>query len=204
MIQPTDYMEFTDAEVGSIVAENWGDGIGITAEEFQAITSIGTTFKGNTEITQFPELAQTSVTELGYQAFQGCSALADIGLSKIVKLGDSAFRECNALVNVTGLDKVQTIENAAFSRCAALECVGNLASVTNIGGYEFFNCTNLKAITIGASTPPTITANTFDNTPSSLKIYVPDEAVSAYKSASNWSAQASKIHPISEYVEPET
>lgn len=37
---------------------------------------------------------------------------------------------------------------------------------------------------------------------SEAKIYVPDESVNAYKTATNWSTYASYIYPLSEYVEP--
>jgi hypothetical protein len=32
-------------------------------------------------------------------------------------------------------------------------------------------------------------------------IYVPDSSVDAYKAAENWSTYASRIYPLSEYVE---
>jgi hypothetical protein len=41
----------------------------------------------------------------------------------------------------------------------------------------------------------------FAGTKSTLTIYVPDESVEAYKGATNWSAYADQIKPISEYVE---
>ena len=33
-----------------------------------------------------------------------------------------------------------------------------------------------------------------------IKIYVPDDLVAVYKTATNWSSYASYIHPISEYT----
>lgn len=59
-------------------------------------------------------------------------------------------------------------------------------------------CNSFLELIILAATPPSIGTNYFFNTPSGLKIYVPDESVDAYKTASNWSKRASKIYPISE------
>ena len=54
---------------------------------------------------------------------------------------------------------------------------------------------------VKATTPPTLGTNGsmgYGNSP----IYVPDASVDAYKSATNWSVIASRICPLSEYVEP--
>lgn len=52
-------------------------------------------------------------------------------------------------------------------------------------------------------TPPAMAnVNALGTINSDAKIYVPDESVNAYKTASNWSTYASYIYPLSEYVEP--
>jgi hypothetical protein len=53
-----------------------------------------------------------------------------------------------------------------------------------------------------ATNPPIITTYTFDSTQISTEegaIYVPDESVETYKSATNWSIYADQIKPLSEY-----
>lgn len=54
----------------------------------------------------------------------------------------------------------------------------------------------MKYYYVKAVTPPTIENNTFNDIPSDAIIYVPTESVEAYKAATNWSAQASKIQPM--------
>lgn len=52
-------------------------------------------------------------------------------------------------------------------------------------------------------TPPAMAnVNALGTINSEAKIYVPDESVNAYKTATNWSTYASYIYPLSEYVEP--
>ena len=73
------------------------------------------------------------------------------------------------------------------------------STVTSIGGNEFSGCTAMKSFVIRAIAPPSLGVNSFSGNPCS--IYVPDQSVEAYKTASNWSTYASKIKPLSEYVE---
>lgn len=76
------------------------------------------------------------------------------------------------------------------------------SSVTSMYGYQFFReCVSLKAIIMNGVTPPTLamTAMMLQNSPAN--IYVPDDFVNTYKTATNWSALSSRIKPLSEFVE---
>ena len=73
------------------------------------------------------------------------------------------------------------------------------STVTTIGGYAFQYCTGLIWVSITAATPPTLGSGAFANCPALTGIYVPDESVEAYKTATNWSAYANKILPLSQY-----
>jgi hypothetical protein len=55
----------------------------------------------------------------------------------------------------------------------------------------------LDAITVLATTPPTLYTTTFyNNRKPGAKLYVPSASVNAYKTATNWSAYASIIEAI--------
>ena len=75
------------------------------------------------------------------------------------------------------------------------------AKMSKLGGnYAFGNRAGSGSVTeliIKRSTPPTVSI--MGQFPSTTKIYVPDEAVSTYKSTSPWSSYASRIYPISQY-----
>ena len=78
--------------------------------------------------------------------------------------------------------------------------------VQSIGDYFCRYKTSMQKVIIYANTPPTgagyifrtATAQKINNT---FKIYVPDESVNAYKSASNWSWFSSQILPLSQLSE---
>lgn len=67
--------------------------------------------------------------------------------------------------------------------------IGNMITKTN--GSPLYDIVCL------AITPPSLTSTT-NNSFSFSHVYVPDESVSAYKSASVWSNIASKILPLSD------
>ncbi|WP_368315358.1 hypothetical protein, partial [Parabacteroides distasonis] len=58
----------------------------------------------------------------------------------------------------------------------------------------------LSFITVLSTTPFPLSSGALTNG-NSCPIYVPDEAVETYKTATNWSAYASRIKPISEKTE---
>ena len=74
-------------------------------------------------------------------------------------------------------------------------------NITSIGQY-FLNYDSMYTrpqkvdLTINAIIPPTLGNYAFTNLGSKLNIYVPSEAVDAYKAASGWSTFADRIQPI--------
>ena len=123
------WVKFEDSAVEAICVANWDtNGSGYMSEnECAAVTSIGTVFKGNTEITSFDELYKfTSLPELYGQtnadngAFQGCSSLVNISLPPSCKhLGGCVFRDCSALSTIHGLEYVETLgrRGGTFYNC---------------------------------------------------------------------------------------
>lgn len=73
------------------------------------------------------------------------------------------------------------------------------SSVKNIKN-SVFRCHYTSDVVFKGTTPPTITARTFSSISSypNFKIYVPDSAVSTYKSASIFSNYADRIYPVSQ------
>ena len=99
--------------------------------------------------------------------------------SSLVVIGDTAFRQ------------------------SSLNSIDIPVGVTRIDGTAFYSSTNLKQVILRATTPPTLGSNAFKNSPIGYStptgyIYVPDESVDTYKSATNWSTYASAIKGLSE------
>ena len=72
------YIRFADPIVGDICATNWGNGAGtgITKEQAAAVTNFGDKFKGNTEITAFPEIKYFTGLKTLASAFSNCINLS--------------------------------------------------------------------------------------------------------------------------------
>ncbi|MBR6852948.1 MAG: leucine-rich repeat protein [Prevotella sp.] len=145
------------------------------------------TFKGN-------------ITEIGSNAFNGCSALKEITLpNSVTKFGNCAF--CNsgltritipgsvskicmgAFSNCKNLAKVTLSEGLeeidwAFDGCTSLTEISIPSSVTSIGQNSFYGCTSLKTVRIN-STKATCHHLAFSGCDALERIIVPNGATIA-------------------------
>lgn len=94
---------------------------------------------------------------------------------------------------------VLNIPKRCFSNCDKLVRLDLSSNTLSIGDTAFVYCTALEIVICRATTPPSIVSNSFSRCPIT-NIYVPDGSVSAYQTASNWSAYATLIKPLSELV----
>ena len=192
----------------------------LTTIDLPKCTSIkNNTFRGCTNLTtvNLPEC-----TSIGNNAFSGCTSLTTVNLPKCTSIGDSAFNSCTNLTNVN-LPECTSIGNNAFYNCTSLTNV-NLPECTSIGVHAFDHCTNLTTIdlpkctsieeyafvsctnltTIILSNNQVVTFGgiyTFSSSGISRGsgyIYVPDNLVDSYKTATKWSNYANQIKPLSE------
>jgi len=96
-----------------------------------------------------------SVTSIGDYGFCNCSRLGRVTISgSVIDIGDCAFYECSSLTDVTISEGTTSIGYEAFFNCASLVKVAISSSVTTIGDYAFSNCNVLTSATIpgGATT----------------------------------------------------
>ena len=150
--------------------------------------------------TKVSALNAPNVISIGSSAFDQCSLLASAVLDSVTSIDEIAFRGCSSLTRLN-MPNVQTIGFATFENCKALTMVDIGANVNRIESKAFALCSSLNSFICRAANPPTLnSSNAFDNT-NNCPIYVPNESVDAYKSATNWVDLASRIKPLSEYVE---
>lgn len=195
------------------VLGTWGSWNGITSP-----------FSGCTSLVSL-ELPK-SVNTLSYNSFYGCTNLVDVGdMSNVTRIGPSAFYNCEKLAidvilplltladqgafaksgvrRVLDLGKITSIignwnsSYALFANCKNLELAILPSTLTSIGIQSFLNCSNLHSLIVKAVTPPSLGDSALGNT--SCKIYVPDNAVESYQSATGWKAVSSRILPISSF-----
>lgn len=197
------YLHFADPLVEQICATNWGDGVGITAAQAAAVTDIGTKFKG-TAITSFDELGIyfPNVKNLAGSAFNSCTSLLSIDLSKIEEFANYSMSSCTAISSTLYLTNVKKINgtsraNGAFYNAGSSNITIVIGeNCTSIG--RCFNDTKAKYFVFLPTTPPTLAVNAFYLVPSGYIIYVPYGCGNTYKNASGWSSYASHIYELNQ------
>lgn len=152
---------FSDPAVKAICVANWdtnGDGE-LAKAEAAAVTTLGTAFKGNTEIRSFDELKYFTGLDDGTEwhnhvltgeAFMGCSSLVTVTLpANITQIYNRAFQNCTSLKYVNGIpDAVRNLGDSSFEGCTSLEYITLPASIGMINNGLFNGCSSLRWITI--------------------------------------------------------
>ena len=153
-----------------------------------------------------------NVTSVGSSAFAGCNNLTSVTIQKeIASFGSNAFSGCNintlnieletitaSSINVFTDNRVtdviisnntKTIEESAFSALSKTILniiIGN--SVESIKTRAFANLDNLETVKCKATTVPNTHRTAFENsyTADYVDLYVPQEAVEAYRTTAPW------------------
>lgn len=134
----------------------------------------------------------------GNSAFQQCTDLNYIvfppGLTSILT---GTLRD-SGITSVVLPDSLQSMNASVFLNCTGLTSLRIPANVTNIGPTNFAGCTSMAEYIFEPDVPPTLAdINVFSGIPAGCKIYVPDQSVDAYKTATNWIEYADQIYPVS-------
>ena len=119
-------------------------------------------------------------------AFYGCINNYSVVLPEsVTAIGNDAFRE-SGLTAIELPENLEEIGDAAFLGCFGLEELHIPAGVSEIGGFAFAMCSGLTSITCDALTPPQLGASVFLGVDTSIPLYVPEEAIDAYREAEQW------------------
>jgi hypothetical protein len=143
-----------------------------------------------------------NATDIGSSAFTSCTALTSVSLPKVKIINTYGFQKCSALISIN-LPSVTAIYNSGFQECSNLSVV-DLGVIKTIAAAAFYSCTSLNKLIIRGSTVCSLNSinalNGSQITAGTGTIYVPDDLVDDYKSATNWSTFADQIKPLSEYI----
>ena len=145
-------------------------------------------------------------TEINYRAFYNCTKVEKLSIPKLTTITTDASSAFAYMSSVKELDlpNLTTASNmdGTFSNCAMAARI-NLSSLgaTSIKRYCFANCYALHTLILGGDFKALETTNAFSWAGSRAEkpfcIYVPDELVDTYKTATNWITYADKIRPMS-------
>ena len=92
----------------------------------------------------------SQITYIGNSAFNRCSALTTIDLSRITTIYGSAFTSCTGLTSITIPGTLKTIGSSAFSGCSNLTTITLNSGVQSIGQEAFYG-TGITSVSIPAS-----------------------------------------------------
>ncbi len=167
-----------------------------------SVTSIGSYAFYSWSANNQPLVIPNSVTSIGSYAFYSWSSNNQplVIPNSVTSIGDSAFSSWEANNQPLVIpDSVTSIGYGAFRNWTSNNqplVIPN--SVTSIDEYAFLNWSLVPYVELQAITPPTlVTIYTFGGQ-NNAPIYVPDESVDAYKTATNWVDLADRIFPISD------
>ena len=160
----------------SVMNNTWSDITDISRLKEKGFDWLADKFMKNEKIKQFPEFKLFEWTGLDYVGgswFVNCRNLTDIALpSTIKRIGGYAFQNCN-LREIEIPAAVENIEEYAFSNNVHMKTVRCLSSTPATLGKDVFEYTKIEFVNYLPVTQVLL--------PEGFKIFVPAEAVDAYK-----------------------
>lgn len=151
-----------------------------------------------------------SVTNVGARVFVNCASLKTVywnpeAISSVGSFYDPIFSNCPALSQLVFDEAVTIVPEYIARGCKGLTSVTIPANVTTIGGNAFADCSSLETLILDADRVVTLSnSNALNNTAIAAGtgyIYVKDEYLDEYKSATNWVTYAAQIKAKSELEE---
>lgn len=121
--------------------------------------------------TKFQSIYLPSLETLGKSVFSYCSSLSEVDLPKVTILEEGTFERCETL-SIAKLNSVETIKKGAFNYCSKLTTLvlkGN------------------KVVTLPAAFNSTFSKTPFATGGTGGTVYVPQELITEYQNATNWS-----------------
>lgn len=112
----------------------------------------------------------------------------------VTSIGAYVFEYCYALSSITIPDSVTSIGISEFQTCYGLTSITIPDSVISIGANAFTYCYGISEYHFKPTTPPALeSTNAFSGIQSDCIIYVPQGSLNAYKTATNYGGQVSKM-----------
>lgn len=140
----------------------------------------------------------STISSIVSGAFNSCYCLQACMFSSITSFPSSLFNGCYNITTIILPEGVSTIQNNSFKSCYCLTKLILPSSVKTINNDTFSGCYSLTELYMKSTNPPSLASSSaFAQAQSDFTIYVPyssDHSIlTAYKTATNWSAVAEKI-----------
>lgn len=175
---------------------------------------------GNSVFSSCEQLESVSfpanMSSIGGEVFRYCSNLSSVVMPDISNLtGDYHFEDCNRLSSVPFIGNQTTVPRTYITTplvtylevpegiislgITSLSNLPNLrvlhlpSTLSSMANQALSSTPNLHILKMGSTSPPTITSNSLQNLGANCTILVPSASLSAYQSATYWSAHAAKM-----------
>lgn len=165
----------------------------------KGVTELNDLVQGKT--TAFYNDRITKIADYQFYAYggNGGTTLGSVNCPNVTAVGYMAFN-ANYMLTLIQLPKLQSASAYAFGSASYLREV-NFPELTSLGHHAFNACGYLHTVVIGTTNCVLHNTDAFAGTKIASGtgyIYVPDEAVDTYKTATNWVTYANQIKGISE------
>lgn len=175
--------------------ENYASLKEVTCEIPSGVTNMSFTFYGCSSLVSVTNIP-SGVTSMEY-TFSKCTSLVKAPtISNSVTDMFSTFEGCSSLITVPNISNSVEDMYTTFDGCLSLVTSPAIPNSVTQMMRTFRNCSSLKVLTMLGTTPPSM-QSALQGCSSIESIYVPDSAVDAYKTSTNWSEFADKIKPLS-------
>ena len=160
----------------------------------------GSIFTDNTQITSFPEFRFFKNIKRYNSTFSGCTSLKYVELPAVTEFLGAMFKN-TAIEEIIVPEGVEYIDQGFGWDCNHLRFLSLPSTIKTLTkSSSLLSKTASMTVICKAITPPDFPGGWGYLTVIEA-IYVPDESVELYKSATTWSTKASVIYPLSKYAE---
>ncbi|MEE1021490.1 MAG: leucine-rich repeat domain-containing protein, partial [Bacteroidales bacterium] len=128
-----------------------------------------------------------SASEIGTNAFNGCSNVLSISLgNSVTSIGDSAFYACSNITSIDIPNSVTEISADAFNGCDMMMLVNLGENLSFIGSNAFNGCVFLQSVNCLATIPPTLQGSSVFPNPNIATLTVPCGSLEVYSSPTSF------------------
>lgn len=201
------YIRFEDAEVERICSVTWGNYHEvITVDNGDDTVTVTTNFVRMRNTTVASRTQESVVTRAKTESDVAGTVKVKEGITlaqaaAVSSIG-TAFRNntITSLRDLVYFTGVKQIDGSAFSSNPNVLYIEIPINVTRMAFNSIRDNTKLRWIKLWPSRVITMVGNNCLLNTNNCPVYVPDNLVSSYKSAANWSQYASRFHAMSEYT----
>ena len=140
------------------------------------------------------------VDTIGGSSLYQCSGLTSVTIpTSVVKFEPHSMVGMKSLTHLDIPSSVSYVGNYALSACESLTGLTFSNSLTFIGDGALSLCSGLNYVIFESIVPPETNGQPLNTHGNAYPIYVPDNSIELYRTATGWKRYYSRYRPLSEY-----